>query len=181
LSDAEARQAAKDITNYKAWDNGYRKVYGIDDYFKSQGGINLFGDQFKEDRRLAVKLFHDEMKDQGWVGLKYINTSLTETEHAADPTSYVVFNPQTIRNKLTGKTMMIPAAIGAGVAAAGSPDKAEAGEVIKLQGKNPYGIPGMTGRNVEEMAEQNKKNKTRATLMRSLGGGADVLPITPNE
>jgi hypothetical protein len=69
----------------------------------------------------------------------------------------------------------------AGGASNWSPDKAEAGEVIKLTGKNPYGIPGMTGRNVEEMAEQNKKNKTRATLMRSLGGGADVLPITPNE
>jgi len=27
--------------------------------------------------------------------------------------------------------------------------------------------------------QANKKNKTRATLMRALGGGADVLPITP--
>ena|SRR5215469_6778905 len=132
LSDTEAKQAAHDILNYKAWDNGYRKVYGIDDYFKSTGGINLFGDAFKEDRRSAVKLFHDEMRDQGWVGLKYINTSPKETEFATDPTSYVIFNPQTIRNKLTGKTMIIPAAIGAGAAAAGSPDKAEAGLYPKL-------------------------------------------------
>jgi hypothetical protein len=57
----------------------------------------------------------------------------------------------------------------------------QAGEVVKMQGKNPYGILGMTGKTVEEMAEANKKNQTRATLMRALGGGADVLPIKPGD
>jgi hypothetical protein len=102
----------------------------------------------------------------------------SEAKAIPKPTyNYVVFDDKLID---IVKKYGIAGLIGAG-ASNWSPDKAEAGEVVKLQGKNPYGIPGMTGRNVEEMAEQNKKNKTRATLMRSLGGGADVLPITPNE
>jgi hypothetical protein len=139
LTDTEAKEMARDILAGKSVNIGYRDVQGIDDYFKSEGGINLFGDQFKKDRRLAVKLFHDEMKKQGYVGLKYINTSPMETEKATDPTSYVIFNPQTVRNKLTGATMMIPAAIGVG-AAAGSPDKAEAkGSQKEQKGPMPEG------------------------------------------
>jgi hypothetical protein len=81
------------------------------------------------------------MKEQGYVGLKYINTSPMETAQAKDPTSYVIFNPQTVRNKLTGATMMIPAAIGVG-AAIGSPDQAKAGEEpLARQPKPPLEKP----------------------------------------
>lgn len=101
-----------------------------------------------------------------------------EAESATKGTyNYVVFDDKLI--DITKKIGL--AGLIAGGASNWSPDQAQAGEVIKLGGKNPYGIPGMTGSNVEEMAAKNKQNQTRATLMRALGGGADVLPITPKE
>jgi len=58
------------------------------------------------DRAKAVDLFKKEMQSQGYVGLKYINTSPMETAGAKDPTSYVIFDPSKhIKSKYTNTLM----------------------------------------------------------------------------
>lgn len=44
-----------------------------------------------EDREMAIRQFRKDLRDQGYEGVKYINTSTEETKNAKDKTSYIVF------------------------------------------------------------------------------------------
>lgn len=49
------------------------------------------------DRARMVDLARQSFQDQGYKGIKYINTSPMENATATDPTSYIVFNPDDVR------------------------------------------------------------------------------------
>jgi hypothetical protein len=49
------------------------------------------------DRQAMSDIARQALMEQGYTGLKYINTSPMETATAKDPTSYVVFDPDNIR------------------------------------------------------------------------------------
>jgi hypothetical protein len=61
------------------------------------------------DRQRMTDLARQHWEDQGYAGLRYINTSPTEAgaKGVADPTSYIVFNPASIRSEYAA---MSPAA-----------------------------------------------------------------------
>ncbi len=91
----EAQKLADSILSGKPTNNPVSQspINGLEGYIKSEGVIS--GIMVKpEDRVKAVKLYKDELQSKGYVGIKYINTSPMETEHAKDPTSYVVFDPK---------------------------------------------------------------------------------------
>jgi hypothetical protein len=44
-----------------------------------------------EDREMAIRMFRDALREQGYEGVKYINTSTEETKNAKDKTAYIVF------------------------------------------------------------------------------------------
>jgi ribosomal protein S18 len=49
------------------------------------------------DRQAMSDLARQALMEQGYTGIKYINTSPMETATAKDPTSYIVFDPDNIR------------------------------------------------------------------------------------
>jgi hypothetical protein len=86
-------QAAKDLIAGKPVSKDLlitsRDLSSVDDF------IGNFGAHVHDisDQKRAVQLARDEWKSQGYKGIKYINTSPMEMEHAKNPTSYIVFDP----------------------------------------------------------------------------------------
>jgi hypothetical protein len=46
------------------------------------------------DKRRAVELARQSLRDEGYVGMEYINTAGVETAHADDPRAYIVIDPE---------------------------------------------------------------------------------------
>ncbi len=71
--------------------------YNLDRFIKNFGGrpYNY------QDRKAVTELSRQDWEDQGYKGLRYINTSPTEAgaKGVVDPTSYVVFDPANIRSQ----------------------------------------------------------------------------------
>lgn len=55
---------------------------------------------YNESDRIAFNDYARQgLQDQGYVGVKYVNTAPMETATASDPTSYIVFDPKNIRSR----------------------------------------------------------------------------------
>lgn len=85
---ATAEKAYKALTSGKGWGEGDGGLYPTIRSF-----VNSYQMQPSnpKDREKMVKSFRDHLRSQGYVGVKYINTSPIETKNAEDPTSLVVF------------------------------------------------------------------------------------------
>lgn len=62
----------------------------LSDFLRNYGG-NPYNDA---DRARVVELAREALKEKGYKGLRYYNTSPSETRKAADKTAYIVFDPQ---------------------------------------------------------------------------------------
>lgn len=62
----------------------------LPEFLRNYGG-NPYNDA---DRVRVVELAREALKEKGYKGLRYYNTSSTETRKAADKTAYIVFDPQ---------------------------------------------------------------------------------------
>jgi hypothetical protein len=91
----EANKAARDMLagkTAKFYDN---KEYTLDRFLQNFGGnpYNI------EDRNLLVATARKAFQEQGYEGLRYINTAPGEMANAKDPTSYIVFDPARSRSR----------------------------------------------------------------------------------
>jgi len=118
----EAVKAAQDITSGKPYSNELMSprstrepIVGLDDYIERDGVVKPWNEG---DRAKAIAVFQKHLQDQGYVGVKYINTSPMETANAKDPTSYVLFNPREhARSRFTGALMSDSGEVGAPLSA----------------------------------------------------------------
>jgi len=105
LGTEEATAAATGILSGQPysfkWVRQGKPIVGLDDYIAADGVISMYGSDQQQvaDRTRARDLFVQEMQGKGFAGLKYINTAPMETEGVADPTSFVVFDPNDIKFK----------------------------------------------------------------------------------
>lgn len=103
VPEADALQLAKDMVAGKSVELPVDGKTTFDKFIENFGGGKPYNEP---DRAKAIEIFKKDMEDKGYVGLKYINTSPMETEHAKDATSYIVFDPhKNIQSKYT-KTLM---------------------------------------------------------------------------
>ena len=87
LPENEAHEAAEKLHAGQPWEHLGQPVKDIDHLVRNYG----LRPWSEEDRAWAVNSFRDALRQRGYVGVKYINTSPGETEGATDPTCYIVF------------------------------------------------------------------------------------------
>jgi hypothetical protein len=62
-------------------------------------GVNTYAGTQPSERQLITDLARQSLQEQGYQGIKYINTSSLEVPRGADPTSYIVFKPSDLRSR----------------------------------------------------------------------------------
>lgn len=66
---------------------------------------NFGGNPYNDaDRAQMVTLAREALRERGYKGLRYINTSKRETAGAADPTSYIIFDPKHVKSRFNRGT-----------------------------------------------------------------------------
>jgi hypothetical protein len=94
----EMRQAAQDLlankpVEYKTIFGAQRGFENFEDYLNQTGALIPDNDAHRD---LLLKEYQRELKNRGYVGVKYINTFAEEVAKASDPSSYILFptNPK---------------------------------------------------------------------------------------
>lgn len=87
----EAATLAHDMALGETVSIPHDKSYTLGSFLSNYGGKPFNAD----DRTQVVRMSRSVWRQQGYVGLRYINTSPMEMATASDPTSYIVFPDET--------------------------------------------------------------------------------------
>lgn len=79
------------------------KYTGVKDFLRRAGSLSHYATE--DERSKITNTYKDKLTKQGYAGIKYINTSPMETEHAKDPTCFVVFNPDHIKSRFQNESL----------------------------------------------------------------------------
>ena len=104
MEPGEAKEHATKILNNEPTKlpTAHRHVKGIDDYIDYEGSPKPYD---KEDKAEGVRMYRKHLQKQGFVGVKYQNTSPNETKDKPDPTCYVLFNHRHLKNSYSNEKM----------------------------------------------------------------------------